>query len=224
MSNVCVENVNQKQMLSLVRNCEVISYYDLYCSTIGFCKKTCNAHMRIATVITVLILYLWLFISADRLIKVRHRRTNTPLLFSENYSVLLVKNSHLSLLLVHEHALIVHNGAQLTLSVLSRCYWILHSNSLIKSEIKQCARFKGVMTNATNEILIEVLYQSSKALLVFKDKLCWTNPAQKMRAYILQNLHLSTHLYVNESSPFAESHLSVKAFIAILDRFTWRGL
>jgi len=82
-----------------------------------------------------------LFISADDLIRINERLANAPLSLSEKYSILLAKDCHLSLLLVHEaYALALHSGPQLTRSVFARHYWILHANSLIRSEIKRCIR------------------------------------------------------------------------------------
>jgi len=81
------------------------------------------------------------FISADKLIRVGGRLANAPLSFAEKHPILLAKECHLSHLLVREaHALALHGGPQLTRSVLAKNYWILHANTLIRSEIKQCVR------------------------------------------------------------------------------------
>jgi len=73
------------------------------------------------------------FISADGLIRVDGRLTNAPLAFLEKHPILLAKSYHLLLLLVYEaHALALHGGPQLIWNVLSRHYWMLHSNSLIR--------------------------------------------------------------------------------------------
>jgi len=63
------------------------------------------------------------FLSTDELIRVDGRLTYSPMDYAEKHPVILVRDSHLSLLLVHEaHALVLHGGPQLTRSVSSRYY------------------------------------------------------------------------------------------------------
>jgi len=87
------------------------------------------------------------FLSIDGLIRVGGRLALFSMDYTEKHLVVLPRDSHLSLLLVREaHALALHGGPQLIRSVLSRFYWIVQVNRLIRSEIKQCvqcARAKG---------------------------------------------------------------------------------
>ncbi|XP_029177497.1 uncharacterized protein LOC114945435, partial [Nylanderia fulva] len=86
------------------------------------------------------------FQGQDGLIRVGGRLAHAPLAFAEKHPIVLAKENHLSLLLVRDaHERTLHGGPQLTRSVLSRRYWILQANSLIRSVVKQCvkcARFR----------------------------------------------------------------------------------
>ncbi|XP_029159097.1 uncharacterized protein LOC114931284 [Nylanderia fulva] len=81
------------------------------------------------------------------MIRVGERLENSPLTYSEKHPIILAKGSHLALLLVRDaHLCTLYGGHQLTRSVLARTYWIIHSSSLIRSEIHRCVRcvrFRG---------------------------------------------------------------------------------
>jgi len=81
------------------------------------------------------------FLSTDGLIRIGGRLALSSMDYAEKHPIVLAKDSHLSLLLIQEaHALALHGGPQLTRSVLSRFYWIVQANTLIRSEIKQCVQ------------------------------------------------------------------------------------
>jgi len=90
------------------------------------------------------------FVSADGLIRAGSRLAQSPLDFIEKYPIVLPRRSPLTLLLVREaHVLALHGGSLLTRSVLSRHYWILQANRIIRSEIQRCvrrARLRGAIT------------------------------------------------------------------------------
>ena len=86
-------------------------------------------------------------LTADGLLRVGGRLEHAPMPYDERHPIILAKVSHLARLLVRDaHTRTLHGGPQLTRSVLLRRYWIIHANSLIRSEIYycvRCARFRG---------------------------------------------------------------------------------
>jgi len=106
------------------------------------------------------------FLSTDGLIRVGGRLALSSMDYAEKHAVVLAKDSHLSLLLVREaHALALHGGPQLTRSVLSRFYWIIQANTLIRSEIKQCvqcAKAKGATAQQQMDHLPQVRVRAAK--------------------------------------------------------------
>jgi len=102
----------------------------------------------------------------DGLIRVGGRLALSSIDYAEKHPVVLAIDSHLSLLLVREtHALVLHGGPQLTRSVLSRFYWIVQANRLIRSEIKQCvqcARAKGATAQQQMGHLPQVRVHAAK--------------------------------------------------------------
>ncbi|KMQ90403.1 hypothetical protein RF55_9844 [Lasius niger] len=83
----------------------------------------------------------------EGLIRVGGRLEHSPLAYEEKHPIVLAKTNHLSLLLVRDaHSRTLHGGPQLTRSVLTRRYWIVHANSLIRAVIHgcvRCARFRA---------------------------------------------------------------------------------
>jgi len=90
----------------------------------------------------------------------------SPMDYAEKHPIVLARDSHLSLLLVHEaHALALHGGPQLTRTVLSRYYWVVQANKLIRSEIKQCvqcAKAKGATAQQQMGYLSQVRVRAVK--------------------------------------------------------------
>jgi len=105
-------------------------------------------------------------LSTDGLIRVGGRLALSSMDYAEKHPVVLAKDSHLSLLLVREvHALALHGEPQLTRSVLSRFYWIVQANRLIRSEIKQCmqcAKAKGATAQQQMGHLPQVRVRAAK--------------------------------------------------------------
>jgi len=108
-----------------------------YCSITGFCGGIHNAHHESQMSPRSLLSALWLFISIDELFRVGGRLAKASLSFSEKDSILLAKNSHLSLLLVR----CTHSYYTASNPKLFR-YWIVHPIfwSFTRSKIKQCVQ------------------------------------------------------------------------------------
>lgn len=99
------------------------------------------------------------FLGPDGLIRVGGRLQHSTLTYKERHPVILAKRGHLSLLLVRDaHSRTLHGGPQLTRSVLTRRYWIVHANSLIRAVIHactKCVRFRGSTAQQMGQLPVD---------------------------------------------------------------------
>jgi len=78
------------------------------------------------------------FVDDDGVLRVGGRLRNAPLPYDARHPVLLAPHSVVRLIVSHRHEKALHGGAQLTLSILRKEFWILRARNLVKSVIHAC--------------------------------------------------------------------------------------
>lgn len=98
-----------------------------------FCERPLPRSSSIATLRPML--------DRDGLLRVGGRLEHSALPYEGRHSIILSKRSHLTKLIIREaHQQTLHGGQKLTRGVLSEVYWIIHANSIIKAELRQCVK------------------------------------------------------------------------------------
>ena len=81
------------------------------------------------------------FLDAQGILSIGGRLQNAPLTYNEKHPIILPSDAHITSLLINKsHIATMHGHVQLTVSVLSRTYWIIRGRNLIKRILKRCVR------------------------------------------------------------------------------------
>lgn len=79
------------------------------------------------------------FADSEGLIRVGGRLRNANIPFNAKHQIILPKHNEVTNLIIHEtHRLALHAGPRLTEAILRRQYWVIDSQSTIKTELKKC--------------------------------------------------------------------------------------
>ena len=81
------------------------------------------------------------FLDRNGVLRVRGRLAKAPIPYDQKHPMILPHNAEISrLIILHYHHLALHGGAQVTLNMLRRRFWILRGLQRVKSILFQCVK------------------------------------------------------------------------------------
>lgn len=94
------------------------------------------------------------FLDAHDLLRVRGRLQNSNLSFNQKHPIILPKHHHLTDLIIKDaHLNTLHGGAQLTLNVIRKRFWIIHARKIVQNKIRKCVKCFKERPQATQQLM-----------------------------------------------------------------------
>lgn len=171
------------------------------------------------------------FMDADGLIRVGGRLQKTNLSYEQKHQIILPTTHHLTMLIINDaHIRSEHGGIQLTMNIIRKKFWILHTRKAVKNILNKCiCCFKFKKNNALNQIMASL---PSQRLLIARP---FTNvgvdyagplmiKASMLRSNKMVKGYIALFICMSTKAVHIEvvSDLSTQAFLAAFNRFAAR--